>query len=179
MSGACGSLLSKQKHKSEVQILLTMTLRWHCAVHRATAILLPNVLALHPAAHCAAGIAHPCSDGAESIILSAGSAKSMMLSAHAESIILSAPPAESMMLSAWGHARALMLREYHTLSGRRWEYDALSACWEYHNLAMSLLLNLEAAWQRRNVLFSDEKKYCLKVVKRGLLRMPNWIFMRR
>jgi hypothetical protein len=34
----------------------------------------------------------------------------MMLSAHAESIILSAPPAESMMLSARGHARPLTLR---------------------------------------------------------------------
>ncbi len=34
------------------------------------------------------------------VLFSAGGAKSMMLSAHAESIILSAPPAESMMLSA-------------------------------------------------------------------------------
>jgi hypothetical protein len=34
----------------------------------------------------------------------------MMLSARAESIILSAPPAESMMLSASGHARPLTLR---------------------------------------------------------------------
>ncbi len=25
--------------------------------------------------------------------------------------------------------------EYHTLSGRRWEYDALSTRWEYHNLS--------------------------------------------
>ncbi len=38
--------------------------------------------------------------GAESIILSAVGAESMMLSARVESIILSAPPAESMMLLA-------------------------------------------------------------------------------
>ena len=85
-------------------------LQQHCAVHRATATLLPNAIALHPAAHCATGIAHCRSSGAESIILSAGSAESMMLSARAESIILSAPPAESMMLSAQGHACALTLR---------------------------------------------------------------------
>ncbi len=36
--------------------------------------------------------------------------QSMMLSERAESIILSAPPAESMMLSAQGHAHALTLR---------------------------------------------------------------------
>ncbi len=77
-----------------------LTLRRHCAIHHATAVLLPNAIALRPAAHCAAGIAHPRSGGAESIILSAGGAKSMMLSARAESIILSALPAESMMLSA-------------------------------------------------------------------------------
>ncbi len=71
---------------------------------------------------------------AESIILSANSAESMMLSACAKSIILSAPPAEIMMLSAWGHACALMLREYHTLNRWRWEYDDLSMRWEYHTL---------------------------------------------
>jgi hypothetical protein len=77
-----------------------MTLRQHCAVHHATALLLPNVIALRPAAHYVAGIAHCCLGGAESIILSAGSTKSMMLSARAESIILSVPPNENMMLSA-------------------------------------------------------------------------------
>ncbi len=51
---------------------------------------------------------------------SAGGAESMMPSACAESIILSAPPAKSMMLSAWEHACALLLREYHTLSKQRW-----------------------------------------------------------
>jgi hypothetical protein len=75
-------------------------LQRHCAIHRATAVPSPNAIALRPAAHCAANIAHHRSGGAESIILSAGSAKGMMLSAHAESIILSVPPAESMMLSA-------------------------------------------------------------------------------
>jgi hypothetical protein len=43
--------------------------------------------------------------------------------------------------------------------------------------AASLLLNLEAARRGRSVLFSDEQKYCSKVVKKGLLRTPN--FMRR
>ncbi len=38
--------------------------------------------------------------GAKSIILSAGSTESMMLSACAESMIVSDPPAESMILSA-------------------------------------------------------------------------------
>jgi hypothetical protein len=74
--------------------------RGHCAVHYATAVLSPNAIALRPAAHCTASIAHCRSGGAESIILSAGSTKSMMLSARAEIIILSAPLAESMMLSA-------------------------------------------------------------------------------
>jgi hypothetical protein len=60
----------------------------------------PSVIALRPAAHFAAGIAYRRLGGAESIILSAGGAKSMMLSARAESIILSVLPAESMMLSA-------------------------------------------------------------------------------
>jgi hypothetical protein len=41
--------------------------------------------------------------------------------------------------------------------------------------AVSLLLNLEAARQERSMLFSDEQKLLSKVVKRGLLRMPNWI----
>jgi hypothetical protein len=42
---------------------------------------LPNAIALCPAAHCAAGIAHCRLGGAESIIFSAGGAESMMLSA--------------------------------------------------------------------------------------------------
>jgi hypothetical protein len=42
--------------------------------------------------------AFSCAGGAESIILAAGSAESMMLSASTESIILSAGGAESMML---------------------------------------------------------------------------------
>jgi hypothetical protein len=92
-------------------------LQRHCAIHSATAVPSPNAIALRPAAHCAAGVAHHRSSGAESIILSAGGAKTMMLSACAESIILSALPAESLMLSESGHAHALMLREYHTLSG--------------------------------------------------------------
>ncbi len=74
-------------------------LQQHCAVHRATAVPLPNAIALRPAAHCAAGVAHHRSGSAESITLSAGGAESMMLLARAESIILLAPPAESMMLS--------------------------------------------------------------------------------
>jgi hypothetical protein len=93
--------LGKKTHKSEsTKKLLRLTLRQHCAIHRATAFPLPNAIALHPAAHCAAGIAHCCSGDAESIILSASGAKNMMLSARAESIILSVQPAESMMLSA-------------------------------------------------------------------------------
>ncbi len=86
----------------------------------ATVVPLPNAIALRLSAHFATGIAHRCSGGAESSVLSAGGTESMMLSAHAESIILSGPPAESMMLSAWGHARTLTLREYHTLSRRHW-----------------------------------------------------------
>ncbi len=70
-------------------------LRQHCAVHCATAVPSPNEIASRLTAHCAAGIAHCCSDGAESIIPSAGGAESMILSAHAESIILSVPPTES------------------------------------------------------------------------------------
>ncbi len=62
---------------------------WHCAVYRATAVPSPNAIALRPTTHSAAGIAHHQSGGTEGIILSAGGAKSMMLSAHAESIILS------------------------------------------------------------------------------------------
>ncbi len=58
------------------------------------------MIALRPAAHCATGIAHHRLGSTESIILSAGGAESMMLSAHAKSIILSALPTESMMLSA-------------------------------------------------------------------------------
>jgi hypothetical protein len=81
----------------------------------ATNVPLPNAIALRPSAHFAAGIAHHCSGGAETSVLSAGGTESMMLSARAESIILSGPPAESMMLSAWGHACMLTLREYHTL----------------------------------------------------------------
>ena len=57
-------------------------------------------IASRPATHCAAGVFHRRSGGAESIMLSAGGAESMMLSARAESIILAAPPAESMILSA-------------------------------------------------------------------------------
>ncbi len=73
-------------------------LRQHCAIHRVTAVPSPNVIALRPTAHCAAGVAHRCSGSAESIILSTGGAESMMLLARAESIILLAPPAESMIL---------------------------------------------------------------------------------
>ncbi len=75
-------------------------LRQYCAVHCAIAVLLPNGIASRPASHCAASIANRRLGGAERIILSAGGAKSMMLSARAESIILSALPADSMMLSA-------------------------------------------------------------------------------
>ncbi len=67
---------------------------------RATAVPSPNAIALCPAAHCATGVAHRRSGGAERIILSAGGAESMILSARTESIILSVPPTESMMLSA-------------------------------------------------------------------------------
>jgi hypothetical protein len=81
-------------------------LRQHCAFHCATAVPLPNVIALRPAAHCAAGITHHRLGGAESIILSAGGVERMMLSALAESIILSALPAESDALSMRAHSRA-------------------------------------------------------------------------
>jgi hypothetical protein len=93
---------SRKKHKSEIQksYLLRLTLQQHCAVHRATAIPFHKAIASRSAAHCTAGVAHRRLGGAENIILSAGGAKSMMLSARAESIILSVPFAESMMLSA-------------------------------------------------------------------------------
>jgi hypothetical protein len=91
--------LAKKNTSLKYQKLLCLTLQQHCAVHRATAIPLPNAIASRPTAHCAASIAHCHSGGAESVILSAGGAKSMMLSACTESIILSAPLAESMMLS--------------------------------------------------------------------------------
>ncbi len=92
--------LAKKNTSLKYKKLLRLMLRRQCAVHHATAVSLPNTIALRPAAHCATGVAHCCSGGAESIILSVGGAKSMMLSARAESIILSAPLAESMMLSA-------------------------------------------------------------------------------
>jgi hypothetical protein len=58
---------------------------------------------------------------AESIILSADSPESIILSAHAESILISAPPAESMILSAGteciilsaGGAKSIMLSARH------------------------------------------------------------------
>jgi hypothetical protein len=79
--------------------LLRLTLQIHCAVHPATAVPSPNAIVLHPAAHCATGVAHHRLGGPESIILSAGGAESMMLLARAENIILSVLPAEIMMLS--------------------------------------------------------------------------------
>ena len=41
--------------------------------------------------------------------------------------------------------------------------------------AVSFLLNLEAVWQGRSVLFSDEQKLLFEGGKKELLRTPNWI----
>ncbi len=74
-------------------------LRQHCVGHHAIAVPSPNAIPSRPASHCATGVAHRCLGSAESIILSAGGAESMMLSARADSIILSVLPTESMMHS--------------------------------------------------------------------------------
>jgi hypothetical protein len=63
---------------------------------RATMSVILSAMPLQEHALRVSGQASP---HAESIILSAGGAESMMLSVRAESIILSAPPAESMILS--------------------------------------------------------------------------------
>ncbi len=96
--GRVAYFLAKKYTSLKYKKLLRLTLRRHCAIHRATAIPSPNAIASRPAAHCA-GVAHPRLGSAESIILSVGGPESMMLSACAESIILSVPPTESMMLS--------------------------------------------------------------------------------
>jgi hypothetical protein len=70
--------------------------------------------------------AHPCTRAcphAESIILSAPPAESMMLSVHAESIILSVPPAENMILSAQPAVSMIPLSACA---------DTLGACQEQH-----------------------------------------------
>ncbi len=70
--------------------------------------------------------ARPCTQAcphAESIILSALPAESMMLSVHAESIILSALPAESMILSAQPAESMIPLSACA---------DTLGACQEQH-----------------------------------------------
>ncbi len=92
-------ILAKKNTSLEYKKLIHSMLQRHCDVPCTSAIPSPNAIALHPEAHCIASIAHRRLGGTESIILSASSTKSMMLSACAESIILSAPPTESMMLS--------------------------------------------------------------------------------
>ncbi len=97
----------------------TTNMRWEHHTHSATRWEYDNLSARPAREHALLDSGRACPH-AESIILSVGGTESMILSAPAESIILSAPPTETMILSQ--------------LSGRNWEYDTLSACWEHHTL---------------------------------------------
>ncbi len=99
-----GVYLAK-KHKSEVPKITSSNYNDIVPSIVPPSSHCPMQLLCHPAAHCAAGIAHRHSDSAESIIGTVSysqraALKNMMLSASAESIILSAPPAKSIK---WSH----------------------------------------------------------------------------
>jgi hypothetical protein len=82
---------------------------------------------------------------AESIILLAGSAESMILSAHAESIILLALPAESMILSA--------------LPKRQWATP--TAQWAAGRKAIALCDGTAVAQWTANVIGASDKVFFL------------------
>jgi hypothetical protein len=78
-------------------------------------------------------------------------------------------PSKALKIVCYHMSVTLVSRGNYTNRG------VIGPCFAPGTIAVSLLLNLEAAQRGRSVLFLDEQKLLFKGGKRGLLRTTYWI----